>query len=104
MQPLNSYQDIIVPAQDKRDMMIEQALEEFHESGECLDGEVTRDDIMSLDMVESLNTLGDRVLSDKLNFNDIEATKKDFHNFLMSRVEDEVDGLLFDEELKKAGL
>ena len=36
--------------------------------------------------------------------NDIEATKKDFHNFLMSRVEDEVDGLLFDEELKKAGL
>ena len=101
MKPLNSYQDIIVPAQDKRDYLIELAIEEFHSTGSCVNGEVSRDEIIAFDMEDHGLHLISQSISGNLSYNDIEMTRKKFNSVLMDRICEAVDDVMFEMELTK---
>lgn len=104
MQHLNSYQDIIVPAQDAIDYAIEQQTAAFNEGGECLNGEVTHDDIMDLDLVDELKQLGESAIDGSLSFNDILTFRRAYDSARDDRIKNEIEGLAFENELRKAGL
>jgi hypothetical protein len=101
---VNSYLDLSEPELDPRDQMIETALDDFHSTKECLDGEVAHDLIMDQDMQGAALFLAERAIAGKLCFNDIERARKDYHNYLMDRITQEVDDLIFEREIARAGL
>ena len=101
---INSYLDLSEPELDPRDQMIETALDYFHSTNECLEGEITHDLIMEQDMQETALYLADQAITGKLCFNDIERARKDYHNYLMDRITQEVDDLIFEREIARAGL
>ena len=101
---IDSYLDLSAPELDPRDQMIEDAIEDFNGTGECLSGEVTHDLIMSEDMQDSALWLAEQAINGKLCFNDIEQARKDYNNYLMDRITQEVDDIIFEREIARAGL
>jgi hypothetical protein len=104
MQPLDSYQDIKVPEQDAIDYAIEMETSIFNDTGECLNGEVTHDDIMDLDLLDQLKQLGESAIDGSLSFNDILTFRRAYDSARDDRIKDEIEGLVFENELMRAGL
>ena len=89
---------------ENRDEMILAAHEEFNATGECLDGEVKRDDIMMLDMNEAAQYIAERIIESKLTHKDITDIRAEFDQVLENKIIEAVDDCIFEAEIARAGL
>lgn len=83
-----------------REELITSAYSEYHKTGECFDGDVTRDSILS-DMEEHANILLEACISKTMRHEHITNAITEYEERLQDAIEQAADDVLFDAETER---
>lgn len=87
--------------EDKRDVLIDEAYAEFNNTGECLNGTVTRAEIIA-DMEEQAGLILEAIIEKRLSHKMITETIQEYEETVDHAIKQAVDDMLFDMDLESS--